>query len=84
LAQGSKKICEAYLQALEKWANEGLKTICTDEKTGMQALERGAPDLPMQVTPERLIWPTHSIRFILFTRQNIALGLTKLKYGSPF
>jgi len=26
-----------------------MKTISTDEKTGMQALERKAPDLPMQV-----------------------------------
>jgi hypothetical protein len=48
LVQGSRKICEAYLQAPEKWAKEGIKTICTDEKTGMQALERNAPDLPMQ------------------------------------
>ena len=49
LAQGSKQICEAYLQAPEKWITEGIKTVCTDEKTGMQALERNAPDLPLQV-----------------------------------
>jgi len=48
LAQGSKKICEVYLQAPQKWEEEGIKTISTDEKTGIQALERIAPDLPLQ------------------------------------
>ncbi len=53
LAEGSKKICEAYLQAPEKWATEGIKTISTDEKTGIQALERNAPDLPVKVGQSR-------------------------------
>ena len=48
LAEGAKKICDAYLEAPEKWEKEGMKTISTDEKTGMQALERGAPDKPMR------------------------------------
>jgi hypothetical protein len=49
LVAGSRTICEAYLQAPEKWLKEGVKTISTDEKTGIQALARNAPDLPMQV-----------------------------------
>jgi len=46
---GSAQICQAYLQAPQRWAEEGLKTVSTDEKTGMQALERNAPDRPLQV-----------------------------------
>lgn len=49
LAEGCSKICEAYLQAPEKWVKDGIKTISTDEKAGIQALERNAPDLPMRV-----------------------------------
>jgi transposase len=48
LAAGSKIICQAYLSAPDRWEQEGLKTVSTDEKTGIQALERNAPDLPMQ------------------------------------
>jgi transposase len=47
LVEGSKKICEVYLEAPEKWEKEGIKTISTDEKTGIQALQRTAPDKPM-------------------------------------
>ena len=32
----------------QRWAGEGLKTVSTDEKTGMQALARNAPDLPLK------------------------------------
>lgn len=53
MAEGAKRICEAYLCAQEKWEQEGVKTISTDEKTGMQALERIAPDLPMRVGQPR-------------------------------
>ena len=45
---GSQQICQAYLAAPQRWAEEGLKTISTDEKTGMQALARNAPDLPLK------------------------------------
>ena len=48
LAQGSREICQAYLGAADLWVQEGVKTISTDEKTGIQALERNAPDLPMR------------------------------------
>ena len=35
------------MQAPQKWEQEGVKTISVDEKTGIQALERTAPDLPL-------------------------------------
>lgn len=31
------------------WEQHGIKTVSTDEKTGMQALERNSPDLPTQI-----------------------------------
>lgn len=46
LAEGSKAICDVYVGAAEAWAKDGIKTISVDEKTGMQALGRDAPDLP--------------------------------------
>ena len=54
LAAGSQQICQAYLEAPQRWEQEGLRTVSTDEKTGrfadaMQALARNAPDLPQQV-----------------------------------
>jgi transposase len=39
-------ICETYLSATER-ATLGEHTICVDEMTGIQALERKAPDLEM-------------------------------------
>jgi len=49
LEAGSKRICQAYLDAPQKWEKEGIKTVSTDEKTGIQALQRNAPDLTMKV-----------------------------------
>jgi hypothetical protein len=49
LAAGSKRICEVYQEAPMLAETVGLKTISVDEKTGMQALCRNAPDLPLQV-----------------------------------
>ncbi len=49
-AQRDEKIrdgCEVYACAAER-ATGGVRTIRTDELTGVQALERKAPDLPMQ------------------------------------
>ena len=45
LVAGSTRICEIYKEApdLQK---ENIFTICVDEKTGMQALERNGTDLP--------------------------------------
>lgn len=36
------------MAAPQKWVEAGVKTLSVDEKTGIQALERTAPDLPMQ------------------------------------
>lgn len=47
LAAGCARICTTYLQAPEKWEKEGIRTISVDEKTGIQALERINPDLPV-------------------------------------
>lgn len=48
LAAGSKAICGLYHSAGERWGADGEKTVSVDEKTGMQALERAAPDIPMR------------------------------------
>jgi transposase len=40
-------ICETYLSATAR-VSLGERTICLDEMTGIQALERKAPDLPMR------------------------------------
>lgn len=42
-----KDICECYLGALEL-AERGERTVCMDEMTGIQALERKYPDQPMR------------------------------------
>lgn len=49
VAQGATALCQLYQQAPKRWAEEGIRTLSTDEKTGMQALERNAPDKPLQV-----------------------------------
>src|SRR5437899_11567847 len=49
-AQRDEKIrdgCEIYARARER-ARSGVRTISSDELTGVQALERKYPDLPMQ------------------------------------
>ena len=49
-AQRDEKIrdgCEVYARAAER-ARDGVRTMSTDELTGVQALQRKAPDLPMQ------------------------------------
>ncbi len=40
-------ICEVYLQAPEA-AQQGVRTVSIDEMSGVQALERAAPSLPMK------------------------------------
>ena len=42
-----KRVCETYEQA-QGLREEGVNTISTDEKTGIQALERAAEDKPMK------------------------------------
>jgi len=43
----SRAVCEAYAAA-PALHRQGTHTVSTDEKTGMQALERAAPTLPMR------------------------------------
>lgn len=43
-----EEVCDTYLQAAERFEQEGTRTVCCDEMTGIQALERGAPDQPME------------------------------------
>lgn len=40
-------VCDLYLQA-PALAEQGVHVVCTDEKTGLQALERERPSLPMK------------------------------------
>lgn len=42
-----KTVCELYEQA-QQWHEQGIHIISTDEKTGIQALERAAQTLPMR------------------------------------
>lgn len=52
--QDVKRVCETYEQA-QGLHEEGVNTISTDEKTGIQALERAAQDKPMKPgVPERM------------------------------
>lgn len=44
--QQAKDVCQTYLDSPKK-ADEGTHTVCVDEMTGLQALERAAPDKDM-------------------------------------
>ena len=48
LEKESAEICRIYQSAATDWETQQLKTVSTDEKTGIQALQRSAPDLPLQ------------------------------------
>ena len=41
------RLRDCYLEAPRLYAEEGTHTVCTDEMTGIQALERIAPTLPL-------------------------------------
>ena len=41
-------VCQAYHEAIEAYELDGVHTICIDEPTGIQALERIAPDHPVR------------------------------------
>lgn len=41
-------VCDCYLEAPRLYKEENTHTVCTDEMTGIQALERVAATLPMQ------------------------------------
>lgn len=42
-----KAVCDTYLAAPERERTEGTHTVCVDEMTGLQALERNAPSKAM-------------------------------------
>jgi transposase len=43
-----EEVCDSYLEAPRLYAEENTHTVCTDEMTGIQALERIAPTLPLR------------------------------------
>jgi transposase len=43
-----EQVCTCYLEAPRLYAEANTHTVCTDEMTGLQALERVAATLPMQ------------------------------------
>ena len=43
-----EQVCTCYLEAPRLYAEENTHTVCTDEMTGIQALERVAASLPMK------------------------------------
>jgi transposase len=46
-AEQVRAVCDTYLEAPGMAKDHGTHTLSTDEMTGIQALERGAPDRPM-------------------------------------
>ncbi|CAN5832507.1 IS630-like element ISMsm2 family transposase [soil metagenome] len=46
-ARQVEAVCETYLQAPALQQSQGTHTVCVDEMTGLQALQRNAPALPM-------------------------------------
>jgi transposase len=43
-----KMVCQTYREAPRRAAEDGTRTVSVDEMTGLQALERAAPDKPTQ------------------------------------
>jgi len=43
-----EEVCQTYLEASARFDSDGTRTVCCDEITGIQALERAAPTQPMQ------------------------------------
>ena len=43
-----ENVCQAYLEAPYKAIAHGTHTVSVDEATGLQAIERNAPDKPVQ------------------------------------
>ena len=50
-----KAVCDTYLAALDLERTEHTHTVCVDEMTGLQALERNAPTKPMTAGKRELI-----------------------------
>ena len=47
-AEQVKTVCQTYREAPRRAAEDGTRTVSVDEMTGLQALERAAPDKPTQ------------------------------------
>jgi len=70
-----EQVCRIYLAAAENEA-KGIHTVSSDEKTGIQALEREAPTIPMSPgKPERIEtnYERHGT-VNLFGNKNVATG----------
>jgi hypothetical protein len=73
--QEVKKVCQTYLDA-EKNERNGVHTVSTDEQTGIQALERIAPNQPMEPGKVERIeyeYERHGTT-CLFGNKNVATG----------
>ena len=46
-ARQVKEVCQTYLDAPRRFEEDGTRTVSVDEMTGLQALERAAPDKAM-------------------------------------
>lgn len=54
-AEEVETVCQTYLDAPRAAAEDNVHTVSVDEKTGIQAIERSAPSLPMQPgRPEKI------------------------------
>jgi len=74
-------VCDVYQQALERHA-QGERTVCTDELTGVQALERVEPDLPMQpgkVVRQEFEYIRHGTASFILSR-DVATGHVLVPY----
>jgi hypothetical protein len=58
-------VCETYRAAAKRLEKEGIHTVCVDEKTGIQALERIAPTKPTrpgQVEKQEFGYKRHGVQ----------------------
>lgn len=69
-------VCSAYQQAIEAYERDGIHTICIDEQTGIQALERISPDHPVRpgMTALREYEYTRHGTLCLFGNFHVATG----------
>jgi hypothetical protein len=61
-------VCECYRAAPARLKDEGIHTVCVDEKTGIQALERKAPTKPMrpgQIEKQEFEYTRHGTQTLL-------------------
>lgn len=84
-------MCDLYAQALELH-QQGVHVVSTDEKTGIQALERAAPTLPMklgQVERREFEYQRHGTQCLIAnleiaTGQVIAPSITQTRTEADF